>query len=345
MVAKENTLGKVNKISKAKPVARATLKEKIRKTLGMKNPKKLKPNQSKLTTLIEDNPSVKVTKQSKKLQCSVDENSAVKIKQKRASNTSLSKKQQALEKKYKIDGPAVQSAFKAVQKLLEEEFKQQKKLFDDEGVPIFLQICSVKVPKCPPRVARLHITNSLFANSSDICFIVGDVKNIEKNDFDQITNYYETLFKDNDVNNIKTILPFYQLKTDYGEYELKRSLVELYDVFLVDGRISGQVARFLGKIFYDKRKVPVPVKLHKGSLQRNVNVALKKTALHLHSKGDSFVTQICHSKMNEDEKIENFWDIVQALNKEFPGGWKNIKSLHLKGASTMAIPVYLNLSE
>lgn len=250
-----------------------------------------------------------------------------------------------LEDKYQIKGDCIKSAFKAVKQLLEDEANKHSRLFQEEQQPIFLQITCVKIPKCPDRIARLPLQHSLYSDSSEICFIASDVKQIPLKETEQVSEYYENFLASKNIKNIKTVLPLYQLKTEYSEFELKRRLVELYDVFLVDGRISGKVAHILGKIFYKKRKLPIPIKLDSKDLRKTIENALLKTPIHLHAKGDTNILQIGHTNMDEDQKVANFWSVVQSLEKEFPGGWENVRSLHLKGATTIAIPVYLTLSK
>lgn len=355
VVSKPSAFNKTNKISKGKSNTKKTIKEQIKKSLGLKDPKKstLNTDRSKLADIVQNNTLIQVSKQSKKNKEGKPSKSAAKrkqipdgVKDTPGKYVSLPKNvdvtpHSRLEVKFGINENTVKSAFYAVQKLLETEAKQHNKLFDDKQA-IFLQINSVKVPRCPPRVARLHLKHSLFSNHDDICFIAVDIKNSE---LEEVKEHYEKLFADKGINNIKTILPYYQLRTEYEEYELKRRLVELYDVFLVDGRISGKVTRTLGKIFYQKRKLPVPIKFREQNLKETIQKALLRTALHIHPKGDSFIVQVCHAGMTEKQKIDNFWSVIQGLEKEFPGRWENVRSLHLKGSNTMAVPVYVNLGK
>ncbi|KAK9891490.1 hypothetical protein WA026_014727 [Henosepilachna vigintioctopunctata] len=60
-------------------------------------------------------------------------------------------------------------------------------------------------------------------------------------------------------------------------------------MFLIDGRISGLVVHHLGKIFYKKRKIPVPIKIDPLKIKSSIEAALKKTTFQVHSKGDSSI--------------------------------------------------------
>ena len=50
------------------------------------------------------------------------------------------------------------------------------------------------------------------------------------------------------------IVPLKQLKLEYKEYESKRSLLTLYDMFLADERIIRLLPPQLGKHFYVRKR-------------------------------------------------------------------------------------------
>lgn len=400
---------KGGKIQKPKSAAKKTVKEKIRKSLGLKSPKK--PDQNKLEDAIKNaksvksadqspnaspdrkqkkrnrnkkrkqsegetegspvpgayvlNPRLQSTKKQKSVNAKVQnemkgedikikkeliEEQKVDIDEQNDSNEKIITEENVeqsaydeLEKKFNIDEKFVRSGFEGLQKLLEQP-DESNKLFEDEQ-PIFLQISSVKIPDCKDRIIRLPLKYSLYSDSSDICLITADIREIPYKETERVVDHYQTLLNSAGVTNIKTILPMYQLKNEYSEFEMKRKLEALYDLFLVEGKIAGKVSHFLGKIFHLKRKVPFPVRLDKHNLKESIENVLRKTPFHLHAKGDSFIIQIAHSKMDSDAKIANFWSAVEGLAKEFPGGWGNIRNLHLKCAKTESIPVYVSLSK
>lgn len=238
----------------------------------------------------------------------------------------------------------VKSAVDITLKLVEKVEEQHKTLFED-GKQIFLQFASVKIPKCPLRRVFLPLKHHIHTESPDICLIVPDPLNIRKKDNDQVDEYYEEFLQSRNVTNIKTVMPLYRLKTEYDTFELKRRLVELYDVFLVDGKISGYTKKILGKIFMQKRKLPTCIKLESSNLNNVIDGALKKTSFKLHCAGDSYVVQVGHTKMKVEEIVDNVFEVLKGLEKEFPGGFANIKCLHLKAENTTAVPIYVTLSK
>lgn len=244
-------------------------------------------------------------------------------------------------KKYNIPIDLVEKSITNTIKLYKENPKNKNILFD-EKFPLFLQINSWKIPRTNQKLIRIPLKHSLYDKNDEICLIVPDVKGIPLMEQDKHIEHYEAILKSKGVENISKILTLYQLKTEYGEYELKRGLVELYDGFLVEGKITGNAVHCLGKIFYKKRKLPTPVKLSRNDLKLNVEQALKKSLFQVHNKGDSFMLKIGNSKMDLKKLVENAFTAFDELNKEFPGGFKNFRSIFVFTQRATPIPVYVS---
>ncbi|EFA08295.1 ribosomal L1 domain-containing protein 1 [Tribolium castaneum] len=245
--------------------------------------------------------------------------------------------------KFRVDPANVRKGLQGLIKFTSENPKLKNKLFDDEQFPIFLQINSVKVAKGHPKIVRIPLKHSIHTPDSEVCLIVPDVKGIPNKNHEEHLEHYEKLLRQKGVNNIKKVMTFHEFRTEYETYELRSRLVELYDVFLVDGKISGKTVRKCGKIFYKKRKVPTSVKLQVTKLKEHIEQTLKKTPLYLHAKGDSFMVQIGHSKMQVDELVENCFYIFKGLEKDFYGGFGNVRSVNLYAHRGLTIPIYTTL--
>lgn len=151
-----------------------------------------------------------------------------------------------------------------------------------------------------------------------------------------------------------------KLKKRYKSFEQKRALLAEYDVFMVDDRVIKIVADFLGKTFYQsKAKRPIPVRLTAGAyIDRNakepqnvvgtpqgvakeIETALSSTYLSMSASAN---TSIKIGKLSQTPKqlAENTAAVVSAItDKHIPQGWRNIRSLHIKGPSTKALPIWL----
>ncbi|KAF7265795.1 uncharacterized protein LOC143206905 [Rhynchophorus ferrugineus] len=269
----------------------------------------------------------------------------------KSSNTSLEDMNSVLEfnkfeKKFNIKVADIESAVKGVLKIVSNNPKLKNELFDEER-PVFLQVNSVKIPHIKGKVKtvfRIPLINSILPPNADICLIVPDVKGIKNNEHEQHVEHYETLLKNKGVTGIKKIMTFHELRTEYDTFELKKRLVDLYDIFLVDGRISGQVVRKCGSIFYNKRKLPVPTKLQATNLKSQIENALKKVFFQMSFKGDSHMVQFGHSKMPLKALIENVYSVVEFLSNNFPGKMQNIRSLYVNVHRGTSIPIYLSMT-
>lgn len=244
---------------------------------------------------------------------------------------------------HNIEENSVRSGIKALFKVIEER-KDDKSLFEGE-VPIFLHFSTIKIGRTPSRTLRIPLKHTLLKDTSEVCLITDDKRGHLRKNFEKTIEHYEKLLQEKGVDKIKTIMPFFQLRTEYGEFELKRKLVELYDIFLVDAKISGYTVKKLGKIFMDKRKLPIPVRLDVNNLKDTIDFALRKTSTNLHPHGDNFIVQIGHSEMTEDQIYENFDTACINLSKQMPGGWDNIRAVNLKTPKSLSIPVYYTLSK
>lgn len=303
--------------------AKRTLKDKIQKRIGIKTVKaKSAPEKCSST-------KKKILKTKKRVK-EVEE--------------PVSPKYHDLEQKYNVTANIIGQAYLNITKLIENHLEQKNSLFRDEQ-PVFLQFCVIKIPSCPRRILRIPLKHSLLTESSEVCLILPDPPGLPKRETERVNDYYEGLLKSKNITNIKTVIPYYQLRTEYGTFELKRRLVELYDAFLVDGRISGYVVHHLGKIFYQKRKVPTSIKFNSKKVVPSIESALKKTPLMLHSNGDFYTVQVGHTQMQKQHIVDNVFAAIEEIEKQFPGGWNNIRNVNLRGPNMASIPIYVSLSK
>ncbi|XP_030754282.1 ribosomal L1 domain-containing protein 1-like [Sitophilus oryzae] len=239
----------------------------------------------------------------------------------------------------------VENALKGVIKLAKNNPKTQNNLFN-EDLPLFLQINSFKIPKAKGKVKqvfRVPLKHSVLPPEADICLIVPDVKGIKNKNHEEHLAHYEELLSAKNVTGIKKIMTFHEFRTDYDTFELKNRLVDLYDMFLVDGKISGKVVHKSGSIFYQRRKLPAAIKLAIPKLQSHIENALKKVFFHMSLNGDSNSIQIGRSQMPRNELVDNVYSAVEFLEKQFPGGLDNIRSLNVYTHTGSNIPIYISL--
>lgn len=245
------------------------------------------------------------------------------------------------ESKYPIKVNDVKKAIDGVIKFAQTNPKLKNQLFK-EKVPLFLQLNCFKIPRGHSKIIRIPLKYSLLCEGDEVCLIVPEVKGIPNKEHERHQEHYEELLKSKGVDNIKKILTMHEMRTEYDTFELKKRLVDLYEHFLVGGEVSGKTVSFLGSIFYTKRKVPTSVKLQVSNLKGHIDKALSKTQFHLTNKGDSFLVQFGHSDMDMDALIDNVISCVDFLNKEFPGGFDNVRSYNIYSFRASSIPIYLS---
>lgn len=155
-----------------------------------------------------------------------------------------------------------------------------------------------------------------------------------------------------------------KLKKRYKSYEQKRALLAEFDVFMVDDRVIKIVAEFLGKTFYQsKAKRPIPVRLTAGAyidksakkdskepqnivgtpqgVAKEIETALKSTYLSMSASANTSI-RVGTLSMSAKQLTENTSAVVAAIiPKHIEQGWRNIRSLHLKGPATKALPIWL----
>lgn len=152
-----------------------------------------------------------------------------------------------------------------------------------------------------------------------------------------------------------------KLKAKYGQYEAQRKLFAEHDVFLADERIVNRVPKVLGKTFYKstaKRPIPVilaarPTKGAEGKktkaesaatpaqIAKEVEKAIGSALVNL-SPTTNTAIRIGVSSMTAEEIAANTTAVVEALvGKWVPQKWRNVRSIHVKGPETAALPIWL----
>lgn len=183
------------------------------------------------------------------------------------------------------------------------------------------------------------------SSDDDIALIVKDLRKGRRTDYEPTIDHFQQILDEHKCKRIKTIIPVNQIKTEYDQFELKRNLVNSHDFFLIDGRVSGHVARLLGKTFTKRRKLPTSIRMGSKDLKHEIDHALCKTSMHINSNGDTQTVQIGTTSMPESHIVENIEAVCKNLAKNYPGGWSNIRALRIKTLKSLAVPIYMTMSK
>lgn len=164
------------------------------------------------------------------------------------------------------------------------------------------------------------------------------------------------------------------MKAKYKSFESRRQLKDEHDLFLADKRVVTLLPKVLGKTFYTGSKRPIPIDLEgykpkadKSSERFSVVVKKKKSdekedaksvatpaqcakeitraldsaLIHLSPAATTSI-KVGLSTFSAKQISENVEAVVNGMVEKFiTKGWRNIKAIHIKGPSTMALPIWL----
>ena len=147
-----------------------------------------------------------------------------------------------------------------------------------------------------------------------------------------------------------------KLRKKYKPFEMRRKLAGSYDSFLCDAALQDQLRSVLGKSFIHKKKFPLAVDLA-GDLARQVREVRGGTLLH-QSAGTTWAIKvwtgavICLEHLSHVPKVGSAgWEaralaenavtaVAGAVARHVAGGWRNVRAVHVKSESSLALPVY-----
>jgi ribosome biogenesis protein UTP30 len=223
-------------------------------------------------------------------------------------------------------------------------------------------------------IALLELPNSIWRDSS-VCVLVGDdratKKRMERNkesDVDEsdsdddgyddgarrrkVPDYVakrplKEVLAELGIEQIKKVLTFDKLRTDYKQYEFKRQLCASYDLFLADTRLVSMLAEPLGQAFFRHKKVPVPVLLHKGDERDGIELALNSTPLFVGGNGVCVRLHVARANFDATQIVDNIMATLQRLPLCFPRGWDAFQSLSLCTATpnSPSLPFFCQLPD
>lgn len=161
----------------------------------------------------------------------------------------------------KVRRERAERAVKALLKWKENQTQSQNPQLIPQDEFLYL-VLSLK--KIPPKntTARINpykipLPNPLLTHdaSSELCLIIDDRPS------SKLTSQIAKKKIQNDAIPISKVIRLSKLKTDYKPFEAKRKLCNSYDLFFADKRVLTVLPKLLGKQFFKKKKLPLPVDL------------------------------------------------------------------------------------
>jgi len=143
---------------------------------------------------------------------------------------------------------------------------------------------------------------------------------------------------------VSKVIAVSKLKSKYEPHEAKRALANAFDLFLADARVLPSLARLLGKSFFRAKKQPVPVDLRGKDWRTPVADAVRAT-YYYRGGGSCVNVRVARSSFTVRQVTENveaaLRNLVPKLSATGAGGkWSGVRSVLLKSAASVALPVY-----
>ncbi|XP_022830813.1 ribosomal L1 domain-containing protein 1-like [Spodoptera litura] len=240
-----------------------------------------------------------------------------------------------------ITDDLVNSCLSALLDVIVPNDRQKNKIFEDEK-PIFAEIHCMKIQNTKGNI-RFVLPHSTVASTGEVCLVTPDIKKGRKHDHEPTIDRWEEILRKEGVTGVKTILPVRQLKVEYDQFELKRRLLTQHDFIMVDTRVLNHVSHILGKMFFKKHNMLVPVRINEEkNLKKSIDLGLRTAILRL-SEGETSTITIGHTAMPKEKLKENIIALVHQLQTKFPGGEANIRAISLKLPLSVSLPLYLTL--
>jgi len=130
-----------------------------------------------------------------------------------------------------------------------------------------------------------------------------------------------------------------KLKKKYVPFEAKRQLCAAYDIFVADSRVLPMLPPLLGKTFFKKKKLPVPINLKKKDLRAELE-QICGGSFFRHSSGTSNSFKVGSASQGARALVENVMAAVDQVVKLTPKKWSNVQALHLRATNSVALPFY-----
>ncbi|CAK6446897.1 unnamed protein product [Pipistrellus nathusii] len=229
-------------------------------------------------------------------------------------------------------------AKKAVEALLthSKSRKNANGLLLNENENFFLMVVLWKIPSKELRV-RVSLPHGIRSDLADVCLFTKDEPNVTPEKTEQI---YKKLLKKHGIKTISQIIPLRTLKTEYKAYEAKLRLLGSFNLFLSDARIRRLLPSHLGRHFYKRKKVPIPVNLKAKNLSKEINTSIGGTVLNISKSGSCSTIRVGHTGMQVQHIIENIVAVTEKLSQKLPEKWESVKLLYVKTERSVALPIF-----
>lgn len=204
---------------------------------------------------------------------------------------------------------------------------------------IYLNLTLKKIPaKSRTNPFKIPLPHPLFDPASEVCLIID-----ERPNSNLTSETAKKIVKSQNIP-VSKVLKVSKLKSDYKPFEAKRKLCDSYELFLVDRRIVHLLPKLLGKFFFKKKKLPLPLDLTHKNWKEQIERAMGCGFLFMRT-GTCCVMKVGKISMESEEIVDNIVEGINGVVKVVPKKWAGVRSLHLKFSDSVALPIYQALPD
>jgi len=168
-------------------------------------------------------------------------------------------------------------------------------------------------------------------DETDVCLIVKDPQ-----------REFKDKIEAKGIKAVKKVIGVSKLRAKFKQYEAKRQLCASYDLFLADDRVLPMLPHLIGKVFFEKKKQPLPVKLTRDNWDSQFQKIFNATPFYL-AEGMCSTVKAGHTGMSRAHLVENIVSALDAVAELLPRKWQGIQAIHIKTHDSIALPIYHSL--
>lgn len=146
------------------------------------------------------------------------------------------------------------------------------------------------------------------------------------------------------MRSVKEVISLSRLRQDFRDYSKRLELLKVYDLFLADDRILPMLSKALGKKFFVKKKLPIPVRVNRKHLARTIRTVLSGTSVQV-GMGPCVSIRAATTSLSASAIADNVIAVAEKLPDLIPKGTRNIQALHIKTNGSAALPVLATLPD
>lgn len=210
------------------------------------------------------------------------------------------------------------------------KYEKSIKIQDSKTSHLFITIGLKKIPeKKRIKPIQIPLTHPYRKDADQVCLITKDPQ-----------NDYKNLLKQKRITSIHKVIGIEKLRKKYQPYEARRILCSSYEVFLADRSVISLLPQLLGKEFFQKKKIPIPVKLSSTDLQTELQDAIYSTCMFIPTGPCITIKLGDINDQSLEHLVDNVMDSIPNIIQYIPRKWKNIQSLYLKSTDSLSLPIY-----